>query len=622
MPHLLAILRHNITLESDVDLAKAELTAICHRPSDAVRPFASVKDLRQWLTLASSAVDNSILRFALRKHRKDGTIAFAVQDVNIEAFLDVINRAAFVQEVIILNADPAREKFLSSHRLTRCRRALDNQLTAFGIPIATMLEYSAPLVFKRDKISNLTVTLDALAELLLDNSPPPNGLSKHLLDALDAKKTTLYLSHELHLYKGKFFPRLVHGLINRFAPANGSSFICDPFAGSGTALLESSILGYRSVGIDIDPTSVLISQNKMALAYASSDELGEVCAAIQTAIEDKPSSMFFAGRTYDISCWTSFLVAAPEPMRSRLQKRGREEGYDLLGEIENDSAKVLCLISQIPAHLQPLFRVCLSHALTKKLRLRFVGIGNGRFTFDVAKTSVLEMFAQKAYQSLAVCETFAWLKCCGVNFGKVEVFRDTASNISSICGNGSVDLVVTSPPYIPASSGREHYARARAIPLILTGAATLEELDTIDGQFVGEMATNLNLSEDIVDMPEKVLETLLFLKGDIQRQPKYLPTLQYYRDIRSVLGNVKKSLSENGRALFIVADSHTFYIHKTKKVIHTVDATKALCEIGVQAGLEVEEVINVPLKKSGGPNARPRSTDEYAESVIVFRHPH
>ena len=37
----------------------------------------------------------------------------------------------------------------------------------------------------------------------------------------------------------------------------------DNFVGSGTTLLEASTLGISSIGIDIDPLSVLISQAKL-----------------------------------------------------------------------------------------------------------------------------------------------------------------------------------------------------------------------------------------------------------------------------------------------------------------------------------------------------------------------
>jgi hypothetical protein len=257
--------------------------------------------------------------------------------------------------------------------------------------------------------------------------------------------------------------------------------------------------------------------------------------------------------------------------------------------------------------------------LTKKLRLRFVGIGNGRFTFDVAKVRVLELFIKKTHHVAAICETFGWMKSCGVELGDVEAIRGSALELSKHCKKNSVDLVLTSPPYIPASSGREHYARARAIPLVLTGAASLDELESLDRDFIGEMSSTEDTEGKLSTMPESVGASLNFLSGNEQRRPKFLPTLQYYVDLRNVLTHVNECLSPDGKAVFVVAKSHTFYIHKTKEILHSVDSPAALCEIGQQAGLGVEEVIDVPLSKSGGLNARPRSTDEYAETVIVFR---
>src|SRR6185436_692915 len=108
------------------------------------------------------------------------------------------------------------------------------------------------------------------------------------------------------------------------------------------------------------------------------------------------------------------------------------------------------------------------------------------------------------------------------------------------------------------------------IPLVLTGAANIEELEILDRDFIGEMSGQGNDSEGDEPMPAKVERTLSFLNSDDQRRPKYLPTVQYYRDIRHVLRHIKQVLKRTGKALFVVADAHTFYIHKTKEILHTV----------------------------------------------------
>lgn len=611
MSTLLLTLRHNINLESDVALAQAEVAALCELPADSIKPIASAKELIRW----TDKLDGLEARFLSRSLRTNGAVGFFVTRAECSHFKTIIEQAAFVQEALLIGCEAIEASPLLQH-LSRARKVAEDGYNLRGVPVAAMLEYSAALVFRREKVGNIAAALEALAEFLLDETQPPNGLTEHIRTAIHAKKTTLYLSHELHLYKGKFFPRLVHSLINRYGHPGG--LIADPFAGSGTSLLEAALLGHDSVGLDVDPTSVLISQHKTVLAHVDPNELQEVCAAMQATVEEKQNKLLFDSRAYDISNWKNHLIEVPEPMRYRLRKRGNEEGYDLLGDIENDSAIALNLINQIPQHLQSLFKVCLSHALTKKIRLRFVGIGNGRFTFDVAKVRVLEMFLKKAYHMLAIAEAFAWLKWCGLKLGEVTVHRESALNLNKVLSPRSVDLVVTSPPYIPASSGREHYARARAIPLVLTGAATIEDLELLDQNFIGEMSGQGVHANGSQPMPPKVARTLEFLNNDDQRRPKHLPTLQYYFDIRKVLRNVRETLTENGKALFVVADSHTFYIHKTKEILHSVDATGAICEVGEQVGLRVKEVIQVPLQKSGGLNARPRSTDEYSEAVVVF----
>lgn len=611
MSTLLLTLRHNINLESDVALAQAEVSALCGLPVDSIKLIASAKELTRW----TDKLDGLESRFLTRSLRANGTVGFFINRAKCSQFKSIIEQAAFVQEALLVGCGAIEASPLLQH-LSRARKVAKDRCNLRGVPVATMLEYSASFVFRREKVGNIAVALEALAEYLLDEIKPPSNLAEHIRTAIQAKKTTLYLSHELHLYKGKFFPRLVHSLINRYGHSGG--LIADPFVGSGTSLLEAALLGHDSVGLDVDPTSVLISQHKTVLADVDPNELLEVCAAMQATVVVKQNKLSFDGRTCNITDWKNHLVEVPEPMRYRLKKRGNEEGYDLLGDIENDSAIALTLTSQVPQHLQSLFKVCLSHALTKKIRLRFVGIGNGRFTFDVAKVRVLEMFLKKAYHMLAIAEAFAWLKWCGLKLGEVTVHRESALNLNTVLPPRSVDLLLTSPPYIPASSGREHYARARAIPLVLTGAATVEDLELLDQNFIGEMSGQGVHANGSQPMPPKVARTLEFLNNDEQRRPKHLPTLQYYFDIRKVLRNVRETLTEGGKALFVVADSHTFYVHKTKEILHSVDATGAICEVGEQVGLRVKEVIRVPLQKSGGLNARPRSTDEYSEAVVVF----
>ena len=613
---LVVTLRHNIDLESDTDLAIVEMAALCGlSDTSGIATISSVSELHS--LLGALEVDDQSSRLLSHCVRKKAVIALVVDAATQEHFERIIRSCAFGQDVLFITSGrrlPKVEGIIN--KLTRSC-VFGNKRVSRGITLSSVLDYSTRMVFHRGKGLSVSVALDALVDYLLDEVEPSSGMAAAINDSITAKRTTLYLTHELHLYKGKFFPRMVRSLMNRYA-TRSDCVIADPFAGSGTALLEASLLGFDSYGIDVDPTSVLISTQKLTPKNIDPASMQDICNNINDAVYGASDLSLFSKSKYSIGHWHKFKISAPEPMRGRLIKRGGEEGYDLLSEIEDDSAKVLCLISQAPDEVKPLLRVCLSHALTKKLRLRFVGIGNGRFTIDVAKVRVLDLFVKKCFHLVAITEVFAWLRRNGIPFSNSTVIRGSAKDFDRLMEGKKVDLVLTSPPYIPASSGREHYARARAIPLVFTGAATLEELDRLDESFIGEMSAQQDTLHLEQEMPPAIRRTLEFLRSDEQRRPKYLPTLNYYLDLRRVLISTRNCLSGTGKALFVVATSHTFYVHKTKQIVHTVDAVQGIAELGARVGLRVDNIIHIPLKKSGGLNARPRSTDDYSESVVVF----
>jgi DNA methylase len=66
--------------------------------------------------------------------------------------------------------------------------------------------------------------------------------------------------HRLHPYLGKFVPQLVEELFRRHVPAGGR--VLDPFAGSGTTLVQALESGLDSVGVDIAAFNCLLMRVK------------------------------------------------------------------------------------------------------------------------------------------------------------------------------------------------------------------------------------------------------------------------------------------------------------------------------------------------------------------------
>jgi len=66
--------------------------------------------------------------------------------------------------------------------------------------------------------------------------------------------------HRLHPYLGKFVPQLVEALLGRYVRKGGR--VLDPFAGSGTTLVQALESGYDAVGVDVAAFNALLMRVK------------------------------------------------------------------------------------------------------------------------------------------------------------------------------------------------------------------------------------------------------------------------------------------------------------------------------------------------------------------------
>ncbi|NLC06670.1 MAG: site-specific DNA-methyltransferase [Syntrophomonadaceae bacterium] len=82
--------------------------------------------------------------------------------------------------------------------------------------------------------------------------------------------------HRLHPYLGKYIPQLVEIFLRKY----GRERVVDPFCGSGTTLVEASVLGLDCFGVDISEFNCLLSQVK-----TGQYDLGSLEAALTEAYQ-------------------------------------------------------------------------------------------------------------------------------------------------------------------------------------------------------------------------------------------------------------------------------------------------------------------------------------------------
>lgn len=87
---------------------------------------------------------------------------------------------------------------------------------------------------------------------------------KHRQNFFDANAYGVgYATHGLFPYRGKFHPQMVKGIMNVIGLKPGDT-VLDPMAGCGTTMIEASIIGIDSIGVELSPFACLMSRAKLA----------------------------------------------------------------------------------------------------------------------------------------------------------------------------------------------------------------------------------------------------------------------------------------------------------------------------------------------------------------------
>lgn len=88
-------------------------------------------------------------------------------------------------------------------------------------------------------------------------------------------------------FHGNFVPQIPYQLIRRYT--RPGEWVVDPFAGSGTSLIEAARLGRNAIGVDLDGEAV-----RDARARLATDPLGAAEASVVAAVGDSRSFDFGA----------------------------------------------------------------------------------------------------------------------------------------------------------------------------------------------------------------------------------------------------------------------------------------------------------------------------------------
>jgi len=123
-------------------------------------------------------------------------------------------------------------------------------------------------------------------QVRLESEKPPGEVRLNASFVYHRSRRLRYGPHGIHEYRGKFFPQLVKSLIN-IAALKPGDIVIDPMCGSGTTNCEARSMGMRTLGLDMNPLSLRITQAKTDILDLKPTTLSRRANEIATAVSSQ-----------------------------------------------------------------------------------------------------------------------------------------------------------------------------------------------------------------------------------------------------------------------------------------------------------------------------------------------
>lgn len=376
-------------------------------------------------------------------------------------------------------------------------------------------------------------------------------------DWLWARRSEAY-THLMHRYPAKIFPYIPIFFLSSKTYALPNETVLDPFAGTGTVLLESITHPYfkrHAIGAEINPLARLIA--KVKTTPIDTAKLTSIAKDLSARVKNFPDR-----------------VEIPEFPNKDLW---------FSPHVQVELSKIRACIEEIEDNdIKDFFFVCFS-SIIREVSLadpripppvilrpeNFANPERRKEVENLLKKKIygkpLLRFKEKVEKNIRRLESLN--KINEIKSGKVtsEIVWDDARDLKRgrLVGKGKIDktkaraianesigLVITSPPYINA----QKYVRTTKFELFWLGIISAKELADLDRRFIG---TERIYSNEYKELPcVGVASADDVIKRIYTKNPAKAGVVsKYFHDMYLAMGEVHRVLKKGGRFVLVIGDN-------------------------------------------------------------------
>lgn len=388
-----------------------------------------------------------------------------------------------------------------------------------------------------------------------------------------------YYTNLLHHYPAKMLNQIPLVLLPIYA--NKGDTILDCCSGSGTTLMQARLYGMNAIGRDINPLAVLISRVK-----STNFNITKLKAKVKI-LYDK--------------------IDKVKVNKKEIPKFPNKDFW-FEKNVQYDLAKILKSIKEIKnKKYREFLLVCFSSIIRK------VSNADAKIVPPV-KSKKMRKLIQKGRKIDTLC---IFKEAVSLNLERVSNFsrgcvKSTTLSVKKgnakklLLKDNSIDLVITSPPYISA----QKYARSTQLEMYWLGLVR-DNIKKIDLNTLGTERVYVEEFKTINDTGYSLLDKYIKLIKKNDKERAYI-AYKYFKDMQKVINEIYRVLKPNKNFILVIGNN------KVTKI--PLPNHEILSEIAESIGFVKEDEYVDDIKYRGFMTKRNKTAGVIdSEWILIFR---